>query len=562
MNLGFAFDMTDFYCGAGGSSEGADWAGAQVKNAANHWDRAIETHQQNHPHTRHYLVDLLDAHPSQFPYTPLAWFSPECKTHSRGRGRSVLKPPEQLRLWEDVRDPEEERSRVTMEQVVKFTRYHRYQAVIVENVVDIKYWPPLARWFREMESLGYDWHVCYYNSQFFHPLNGLSDFAPQSRDRWYAVFWRRGNRPPDLDFRPWAWCPRCGEDVQAMQVFKKPVFPQGLYDNTGKRGQYYYACPRCQGTEHGRQPGRVEPYYFAAWNCIDWSIPIIRIGDRPQPLRPKTIRRIKIGLEKYGGQPLMVQLTRSHAENDRSAPLTRPMMTQTTRQALAFIVPMKAQPHEMPAYPASQPVSTLTTVGSPAVLLVEMYGNGDCRPPSEPVSTVTAGGAKSGVLLLPPAWVHTYYNRDSNQSGIDGPAPTVVCDNRMALVMPQTPLVTSYYGQGDGVRPCTDALPTVTTLDRHGFILNMQADNDPTSISEPVPTMLTGNHKYLVDPGTIDVDDCGFRMFEPHECMDAQGFPDDYTILGTKREQQKQIGQAVTPPVGEYIVRAVRDTLC
>jgi len=238
MNLGFTFALTDFYCGAGGSSTGAVMAGAEVTNAANHWKRALETHQYNHPHTRHYLADLIEADPAQFPYTPIAWFSPECKTHSRGRGKSVLKPIEQLSLW-DQHNPEDEQSRVTMEQVIRFTEYHRYEAVIVENVVDIKYWPPLTRWFSEMGALGYEYHTCYFNSQFFHPLNGQSDFAPQSRDRWYTVFWRKGNKAPDLDFKPLAWCEECGENVRAEQVFKRQVFPQGLYDNTGARGRDY-----------------------------------------------------------------------------------------------------------------------------------------------------------------------------------------------------------------------------------------------------------------------------------------------------------------------------------
>ena len=73
--------------------------------------------------------------------------------------------------------------------------------------------------------------------------------------------------------------------------------------------------------------------------------------------------------------------------------------------------------------------------------------------------------------------------------------------------------------------------------------------------------MLTGNHKYLARPGNLRVEDCGFRMFEPGECKDAQGFPRSYDVLGNKREQVKQIGGAVSPPVAEFIIAAVRDSL-
>ncbi|MCP4537730.1 MAG: hypothetical protein GY832_11330 [Chloroflexi bacterium] len=560
MNLGTLLTMSDHYCGAGGSSKGAEQAGAIVVMAANHWDRAIETHQHNHPHTRHYLTDLLEADPRRFPRTLFAWFSPSCTWQTRASGRSVLRPIEQLDMWKE-RDPSGVRSRATMQQVVTFTRHHRYEVVIVENVVDIKYWPPLSQWFAEMWKMGYESHTCYFNSMFFHPMNGQSTYAPQNRDRWYTVFWKKGNKAPDLNFRPQAWCETCRENVRAVQVFKKAVFPQGLYDTTGKRGQYYYACPTCQHKRSIRQPGRVEPYYYAAWNAVDWSIPITRIGDRDRPLRPNTLRRVRIGLEKFGIQPLVANLSHTQSKHHHSIPVTAPMMTQTTRQSAAFIVPMKADPKYVHAFPASRPVSTLTTAGAPAVLLVEMYKNGDCRQVTEPVNTVTAGGIKSGLLMLSPGFLYSYYNRDNNQHGLDAPTPTVVCDNRLALVMPQTPFITSYYSEGDGAKPITDPLPTVTTVDRHAFVVNMQSNNRPTAIDEPLSTVLTGDHKYLAQPENIDVDDCGFRMFAPHECKNAQGFPHSYDVLGTKREQVKQIGGAVSPPVAEFLVGAVRESL-
>lgn len=49
---------TDFFCGMGGSSTGLARAGFEVKLAANHWDRAIETHAANHPNTEHLLGDI------------------------------------------------------------------------------------------------------------------------------------------------------------------------------------------------------------------------------------------------------------------------------------------------------------------------------------------------------------------------------------------------------------------------------------------------------------------------------------------------------------------------
>lgn len=179
---------SDYFCGAGGSSSGLVAAGVEVRHAANHWQRAIETHQTNHPQTEHSIDDLQVAHPSWYPRTTIAWFSPECTNHSLSKGRK-RKAAAQLDLWGETGLGEDEiRSRATMREVVEFTEYHRYEVVIVENVVDIRYWDFFDDWWSAMLNLGYHGRILYLNSMFFG--------VPQSRDRFYAVFWKRGNRAP------------------------------------------------------------------------------------------------------------------------------------------------------------------------------------------------------------------------------------------------------------------------------------------------------------------------------------------------------------------------------
>lgn len=511
-------EMSDFYCGCGGSSTGAKKAGLSVRVAANHWELALKTHNHNHPDVDHRLIDLLLASPAAFPYTAIAWFSPECTWHSLAMGQK-RKATTQLDMFNQMNpDPAAERSRVTMWDVVRFSEYHRYQVVIVENVVEIKYWEPHNSWLKAMESLGYQHKVCYFNSRFFHGLNGQHGSAPQNRDRIYIAFWRKGNKAPNLDFRPLAYCPRCEHDVRAMQVFKRSVFPLGYYDTTGQRGQYYYSCPTCTVKVNGHiSPLRVEPYYYAAYNIINWNIPAPKIGERNNPLKPNTLQRIQVGLEKFGRQPLMVELARSHARNNRTIPLDSPMPTQTTRQTLAFIMPFKGEAKYQPLRPSSEPSPTQTTSGSPALvtvpMLVEMYGGGDMRSITDPIPGVTAGGRNASCSLA-------------------DPLPTIVISNRAALLSTSTPFVTSYYGGSDQIHGAHEPIFTITTKDRHSLILP-----------------------------EVDLEQCGFRMFEPDECKRGQGFDLDYLIYGSRKHQIKQIGNAVSTQPAEFMIAASSESM-
>jgi hypothetical protein len=126
-----------------------------------------------------------------------------------------------------------------------------------------------------MERLGYVGQLVSLNSMFALP-------TPQSRDRIYIV-WTKGRQwKPDLAISPVAPCIKCG-DVEALQTWRtgRAVGKYGL------RNQYWYTCPKCRAL--------VTPYYYCALNAIDFSIPATRIGDRDEPLKPKTLARVRYG---------------------------------------------------------------------------------------------------------------------------------------------------------------------------------------------------------------------------------------------------------------------------
>src|SRR5260370_33246172 len=92
--------LVDFFCGAGGSSQGAGAVpGVTARLAANHLQRAIDTHAANFPRTEHYRGDLHDADVRRFPAGELFWASPECPAWSRARGRQrdFDRPPDLFR---------------------------------------------------------------------------------------------------------------------------------------------------------------------------------------------------------------------------------------------------------------------------------------------------------------------------------------------------------------------------------------------------------------------------------------------------------------------------------
>jgi DNA (cytosine-5)-methyltransferase 1 len=527
---------SDWFCGAGGSTEGAKHAGLEIVGAANHSKLAIDTHNTNHPEVDHYLGDLLNADPRYYPHTDFLLASPECTNHSLAKGRK-RKGASQMDMFDNKPpDPDEIRSRATMETVPKFAAYHRYKFIVVENVVDIRWWEKWDWWLGEMAKLGYEWQICYFNAMFFHPLNGCHDYVPQSRDRIYVVFWLKGNKRPDLDFRPLGFCPKCMEDKRCIQSWKNPLVKWGRY-----RRQYVYRCPVC--TEI------VEPYYFAAWNAIDWSLPCPRIGDRSKPLKPKTVKRIQVGLKKYGQQPLLIYP--NLRRDDRARALVDVIACQTTQLHPALVVQTLYgdEARGNLARDIGQSLPTQTTRQSLGLVVdlghTKSNDEGHVRPASAPMPTQTT--AQTLAFIVPMRGEPEYLNKaitdplpngSSNAKPIDGPLGCVLTNNHHALVVPPSSLVSVNYFD-DIMRPVDQPFPTQTTSNKLGLL-----------------TITTKARHAMVEAPTdeIDIDDLGFRMLQPHEIKDAMGFAPSYVLLGTTRQQVWLSGNANPPPVEEWIV--------
>ena len=124
--------MSDFFCGAGGSSTGAiAIPGVRLVFAANHWKLAVDVHNANHPGALHAQKDISQYEPRLAPRTTVAWFSPSCTHHSVAQGKSRRETGAQPDLFGEVLpDDAAERSRATMWDVVRYTEYHRYRGAV------------------------------------------------------------------------------------------------------------------------------------------------------------------------------------------------------------------------------------------------------------------------------------------------------------------------------------------------------------------------------------------------------------------------------------------------
>ena len=99
--------VADLFCGAGGSSTGAQKAiesigGTMNLVAINHWPVAVETHSRNHPQARHYVQNLETADPETIVpegYLDLLMASPECRFFSRARGGKPTHEQGRMSPW-------------------------------------------------------------------------------------------------------------------------------------------------------------------------------------------------------------------------------------------------------------------------------------------------------------------------------------------------------------------------------------------------------------------------------------------------------------------------------
>jgi len=592
--------FTDLFCGAGGSSDGAETAGAEAKLALNHWDRAIETHATNFPHADHECNDvaaLTTGRIRAYPFTDIFIASPECTNHSLAKG-SRRKKPQVGSLFDDgpAGDAEQDRSRATMHDVwrfadIKLQQGRPYKAIIVENVVDAFKWGPnddgtmFQAWLGFGKALGYEFEIVYLNSMF-------AVAVPQSRDRMYVVWWLKGIRRPNLKVEPLSWCAGCERLVDGRQSWKKPSLPWGRYG-----AQYFYSCPDCNGA--------VLPGVYPAARAIDWTLPAERIGDRARPLAPNTRKRIRRGLEKLATEPFEIRLGRGAPK-----PLTLPIVSLASDHNPAMVMPVAGNTFERTPgnrardserHPCDtvhgtldravvvppmgsvaardahvSPAPTQPTTTRPALVVHPGGTWSEGGSVDEPLATQTARESKALVMANRAHGVPGAADQEPTKTVMTGETLAVVMRNNQGGAEMSTPthepirtltrgchqsLVIPYQSGNETGISDRDPTPTLTTRDRLAMVVPFTRNGRPRDVDLDVnPTMAAQG-----PPGFVlreeDIDACQFRMFQLHEIAAAMAFDSDYVVLGNKRERMAQYGNAVTPPAMELLVSRVLEVI-
>ncbi len=424
MGLNFSGELViDNFAGGGGASTGIEKAlGRPVDIAINHDPEAIAMHTINHPHTRHYCEDVWEVDPIKackgLP-VGLAWFSPDCKHHSKARGGK----------------PKNKKIRGLAWVALKWAILKKPRVFILENVEEFQDWGPLT----------VDGKPC-----------------PIEKGRTFKAFIAALTAGLAADH------PDMEEIRQCLGgSFNQSIIEKGLgYQIEWKELRACdYGAPtirkrlfliaRCDGlpimwpqASHGasHQP------YRTAGEIINFSIPCPSIFERKRPLKENTLRRIAKGIQKF-----------------------------IVDEARPFIVPIAHFNGRTLVHDIEQPLRTITASpkgGAFALatpFLSKQYSRSIGSGISEPVHTVTSKNKQQLVA----AFIAKHYTGVTGSS-MKEPLHTVTSVDHNALVTAELQqrtdhsedvhaFLVKYYGTNIGLslnEPCH----TVTSKDRFGLV--------------------------------------------------------------------------------------------
>lgn len=543
--------VVDNFAGGGGASTGIEIAiGRSVDIAINHDPAAIAMHRANHPTTEHYTEDVWKVDPVEACAgrpVALAWFSPDCKHHSKAKGGKPVSKKIRGLAWVAVKWAKAVKPRVIMlENVEEFQDWGRLDE---RNRPDPRYkGETFRRFVGQLERLGY--HVEY------RLLRACDYGAPTIRKRFFLIARCDGQKivwPEPTHAAP--------DSIEVRMGSKKPWVP------VSEVLDFSLPCPSI----------------FASSEEImeQYGIRAVR------PLSENTMKRIARGLMKFvvnNPKPFIVSIGQTGFAGDgRQHSIDEPLRTVVSKAEHCVCAPVLMRNNENAVgSDAREPIGTITTGGhhmliAPSMIQYHSEQSEDVRGQTvdKPIMTVDSSNRYG---LVEPFLIQTGYGEREGQKprvlDMDKPLGTVVAQsNKFAMA---AAFVTQFNNNCDGQSMDTP-LNTMTAKSNHfgevnAFLVKYYGSGDnAVSCELPAPTITAKDRMGLVTVHGEDykIVDIGLRMLTPRELFDAQGFPPDYIIdvdadgkPYPKSEQVARCGNAVCPPIPTALVRANLPELC
>lgn len=580
----------DLFCGAGGTSSGihfADVPNMFVAACVNHDKNAILSHAANHPHTLHFTEDirdfevveklkiLMDALREAFPNCIFnLWASLECTNFSKAKGGQA-------------RDGD---SRTLAEHMFMYLDLY-FDYFWVENVREFLSWGPLddngkpvsrtagrdyVAWVDKVKTYGYksDKKI----------LNAADYGAYQSRQRLFIQFAKKG--------LPISW----PEQTHSKDKVDSPLFPikrwkavrevldlddegvsiferkKPLSENTLKRiyaGLEKFVAKGEHTFTARYNGGKVNPE--GKVNTIEKPMGTILTGGTHTLVKSVFIKKYFSG--RPAGKVIGV---------DGPAGTVTCVDGQAIVQASHFIQQRQSGNEKHRVVDIEGPARTITTTGGnqeivTASHLNTYYGNGGVHDIESPSPTLTTKDriAKVDVNFIDQC------NRNAYPMSTETVCNTLTTKDKFSIVKAEVVegafIMNQFSGGGqytDIEKPCSavTTVPKQNLVNAKGFILNPAWGGNNGDLESPCCTVVARQDKaplyllqaefglvsvfvyesdnetmikiktFMVEYGIIDIK---MRMLNMPELKQIQGFPKDYTLVGTQTEQKKYIGNAV-----------------
>ena len=265
--------------------------------------------------------------------------------------------------------------------------------------------------------------------------------------------------------------------------------------------------------------GRAADMFHTAlkpWNPVRPLLNLDVIGqsifERKKPLSERTLERIYKGLKKFIPKGKDTFLSKQFSGDPDSKNVS-----------------------------IDEPIGTITCIDHHALVQAKLLG----EKPKGKASLVTSH------------FFANEYSGGGQLSSIDAPMPSILTTPKQKLVTVNQFLVnTSYQSKGGSIDEPIFTL--IARMDKSPAYLATAEKGTPPEIQSEDSEYTRLIKEFMIEHHIINI---YMRMLSVTELKQAQGFPIDYTLVGTQTEQKKFIGNAVECHMSQALCEALAKTL-